>query len=95
MGLGSGIRDPGKTYSGSRIQGSKRHRIPDPDPQHCGGTHYPDTGNVTVQLRAGSGIRDILIQIQIRGGVPLVKTEPDPDPDPALFSSCFQDANKN
>jgi hypothetical protein len=33
---GSGIRDPGsgKTYSGSRIQGSKRHRIPDPDPQH-------------------------------------------------------------
>jgi hypothetical protein len=44
MVLGSGIRDPesgirnpgsGKTYSGSRIQGSKRHRIPDPDPQHC------------------------------------------------------------
>jgi hypothetical protein len=31
---GFGIRDPGKTYSGSRIQGSKRHRIPDPDPQH-------------------------------------------------------------
>jgi hypothetical protein len=30
----SGIRDPEKTYSGSRIQGSKRHRIPDPDPQH-------------------------------------------------------------
>jgi hypothetical protein len=30
-----GIRDPEKTYSGSRIQGSKRHRIPDPDPQHC------------------------------------------------------------
>ncbi len=42
MVLGSGIRDPGseirdpeKTYSGSRTQGSKRHRIPDPDPQHC------------------------------------------------------------
>jgi hypothetical protein len=42
MGLGSGIRDPGseirdpeKTYSRSRIQGSKRYRIPDPDPQHC------------------------------------------------------------
>jgi len=31
---GSEIRDPGKTYSGSRIQGSKRHRIPEPDPQH-------------------------------------------------------------
>ena len=29
---GFGIRDPEKTYSGSRIQGSKRHRIP--DPQH-------------------------------------------------------------
>jgi len=24
-----------KTNSGSRIQGYKRHRIPDPDPQHC------------------------------------------------------------
>jgi hypothetical protein len=39
MVLGSGIRNPGsgKTYSGSRIpdQGSKSHRIPDPDPQHC------------------------------------------------------------
>jgi hypothetical protein len=29
---GSEIRDPEKTFSGSRIQGSKRHRIP--DPQH-------------------------------------------------------------
>jgi hypothetical protein len=35
MDLGSEIRDPEKTYSGSRIQGSKRHRISDPDPQHC------------------------------------------------------------
>jgi hypothetical protein len=32
---GSEIRDLEKTYSGSRIQGSKRRRIPDPDPQHC------------------------------------------------------------
>ncbi len=32
---GSEIRDPEKKYSGSRIQGSKRHLIPDPDPQHC------------------------------------------------------------
>jgi hypothetical protein len=31
----SKIWDPEKTYSGSRIQGSKRHQIPDPDPQHC------------------------------------------------------------
>jgi hypothetical protein len=30
----SGIRDPEKTYSRSRIRGSKKHRIPDPDPQH-------------------------------------------------------------
>jgi hypothetical protein len=30
-----GIRDPEKTYSGSRIRGAKRYRIPDPDPQHC------------------------------------------------------------
>ncbi len=35
-GPGSEIRDLEKTYFGSRIQGSKRHRtrIPDPDPQH-------------------------------------------------------------
>jgi len=32
MALGSEIRDPEKNYSGSRIQGSKRHQIPDPDP---------------------------------------------------------------
>jgi hypothetical protein len=33
---GFGIRDPEKTYPdpGSRIQGSKKHRIPDPNPQH-------------------------------------------------------------
>ncbi len=33
---GSEIQDPEKIYSGSRIQiqGSKRHRIPDPDLQH-------------------------------------------------------------
>jgi hypothetical protein len=30
-GSGSGFF----THSGSRLQGSKRHRIPDPDPQHC------------------------------------------------------------
>jgi hypothetical protein len=34
MALGSEIRDPENTYSGSRIPGSKRHRIPDLDPQH-------------------------------------------------------------
>jgi hypothetical protein len=38
MGLGSGIRDPGygKNLFRIRIPGSKRHRIPDPDPQNCG-----------------------------------------------------------
>jgi hypothetical protein len=36
MSLGSWIRDPGSGIleNLSRIQGSKRHRIPDPDPQH-------------------------------------------------------------
>jgi hypothetical protein len=34
MVLGSEIRDPEKTYSGSRIQEFKRHRIPDLDRQH-------------------------------------------------------------
>jgi len=34
MGLGSGIRKKPIPDPGSRIQGSKRHRIPDPDPQH-------------------------------------------------------------
>ncbi len=32
---GSENRDPEKYYSGSRIEGSKRHRIPNQDPQHC------------------------------------------------------------
>jgi hypothetical protein len=34
---GSEIRDPrsGIRKNLFRIQGSKRHRIPDPDPQHC------------------------------------------------------------
>jgi hypothetical protein len=34
---GSEIRDPEKPVPDPRfrIQGSKRHRIPDPDPQHC------------------------------------------------------------
>jgi hypothetical protein len=35
MDLGSESLDPEKTYSGSWIQWSKKHRIPDPNPQHC------------------------------------------------------------
>ncbi len=48
----SGIRDPEKTYSGSRIQGSKstRSRIPDLDPQHC----YDLYGPVRNAFDAGS-----------------------------------------
>ncbi len=39
MGLGSEIKDPEKTYSGSRIQGKKRHRIPDPQHWFLGSWH--------------------------------------------------------
>jgi hypothetical protein len=37
------IRDPEKTYSGSRIQGSKRQRIPD-----------PGSGSATLTIPIGS-----------------------------------------
>jgi hypothetical protein len=54
MGLGSGIRepeseirDPEKTFSGSRIRGSKRHQIPDPDPQHC----FQDANKKKISLK--------------------------------------------
>jgi hypothetical protein len=33
--VGSGIRKKPIPDPGSRILGSKRYRIPDPDPQHC------------------------------------------------------------
>jgi hypothetical protein len=29
------IRDPGSGNNLSQIQGSKKHRLLDPDPQHC------------------------------------------------------------
>jgi hypothetical protein len=34
------LADPG-SLPGSRIQGSKRHWIPDPDPQHCDEVRLP------------------------------------------------------
>jgi hypothetical protein len=38
------IPDPGSAFfhpgSGIRIQGSKKHRIPDPDPQHWNFSHF-------------------------------------------------------
>jgi hypothetical protein len=63
MGLGSEIRDPEKTYSGSRIQGSKRpriqgskrHRIPDPDPQR-----YNSIFLLSKNVQAGSASGQIL-----------------------------------
>jgi hypothetical protein len=51
--MGSGIQDLEKTHSGSRIQGSKRNRIPDPDPQH------QFTGNVK-SLFGLTGIMQLL-----------------------------------
>ncbi len=35
--------DPEKTYFRSRIQGLKKHRIQDPDPQHCKQDPWPDS----------------------------------------------------
>jgi hypothetical protein len=51
---GSKIRDPEKTYSGSRIQGSKRHRIPDP-----GVKKAPGTGS-RIRIRNTDRIRMLL-----------------------------------
>jgi hypothetical protein len=45
---GSEIRDPEKTYSGSRIQGSKRHRI-------------PDAGSGSATLRCSGSIQKIYV----------------------------------
>ncbi len=58
---GSEIRDPEKTYSGSRIQGSKRHRIPDPDPQHWKKSYFVAILMVTDEERIWSRI-----QVRIR-----------------------------
>ncbi len=50
MDLGPGIRDPGSGKSLFRIPGSKRHRIPDPDPQHWG-KHAISFPQVKAQLQ--------------------------------------------
>jgi hypothetical protein len=57
---GFGIRDPEKTYSGSRIQGSKRHRIP--DPQHC----FKVSKNSTAHQDKKRANQCDSVQIQIR-----------------------------
>jgi hypothetical protein len=54
MGWGSGIRDSGLGKDLFRIQGSKRHQIPDPDPQHW--YRYPGARyNECVPQGAGNG----------------------------------------
>ncbi len=55
MGLGSEIRDPEKTYSGSRIQGSKKHRIPDPGSATLINFRGKMTGGLSDKLRGGLG----------------------------------------
>ncbi len=59
---GSEIRDPEKTYSGSRIrvQWSKRHRIPDPDPQHwCPDERLSKSSCRTDSMLCGGSQRDV------------------------------------
>ncbi len=68
MGLGSEIRDPEKTYSGSRVQGSKRHRIPDPDPQHWFFSHRTNIGDSILHAGIGGPAGGVL---------PIVYGEPD------------------
>jgi len=72
-----GIRDPEKTYSGSRIQGSKRHRIPDPDPQHCRIQCFID-------LKKKCGSR----QTNITESVANSTCVADPEPVSALAPAC-------
>jgi hypothetical protein len=82
MGLGSEIRDSEKTYSGSRIQRSKRHRIPDPDPQHWDREYLSIKEDFTKILKNvvhGNRsqkpvfrIHEILVWIRIRGSMPMI-----------------------
>jgi hypothetical protein len=68
---GFGIRDPEKTFpdpgsrgqkgTGSWIQGSKRHRIPDPDPQHCLGKIPPATGMILSKEQFADKTRSVTI----------------------------------
>jgi hypothetical protein len=62
---GSEIRDPEKTYSGSRIQGSKstQSRIPDPDPQHW--LLCPKVGNMSEDAAAAGCQESLLTFIKV------------------------------
>jgi hypothetical protein len=62
---GSGIRQ--KTYSGSRIQGSKRHRIP--DPEHW--LTYTGTDNSYLQFAVfwlGRQRTELALDLRFAGG---------------------------
>jgi hypothetical protein len=63
---GSEIRDPEKTYSGSRIQGSKRHRTPDPG---SGSATLPqeekDLANVKLQLNTSFRVSEYEACVQV------------------------------
>jgi hypothetical protein len=72
---GFGIRDPGKTFSGSRIQGSKRHRIPDP-----GVKKAPDPGSGYATLpasRSGSSVLGMRVRIHEHGNLPKLTNKHD------------------
>ncbi len=70
---GSRIRMLTFSHPGSRIQGAKRHQIPDPDPQHCKG---------------GEKRRPLMLVVSIEDGgfFPILLSEKPPfgrDPDSA------------
>jgi hypothetical protein len=94
---GFGIRDLEKTYSGSRIQGSKRHRIPDPDPQHCRIQCFID-------LKKKCGSRQTNITESVANSTCVADPEPvsalappavnsDTDPDLDRYSNWDSDSN--
>jgi hypothetical protein len=52
-----GIRDPEKIHSGSQIFGAKKHRIPDPVPQHCLG-HPTNHLHAVIDITEGTGTNE-------------------------------------
>jgi hypothetical protein len=60
-------------HPGSRIQGSKRHRIPDPDPQHWLNSVF----RIRIQSRA------VHFRASLTGG-----SDPAAGPDPSVPSTC-------
>jgi hypothetical protein len=56
------IRDAEKIHPGSRIQGVKKHRIPDPDPQHWG-----EVNPALAHFRNNSTVHTMIKLSEIRG----------------------------